>query len=113
MGAKHPASGIARKIVKAACPHDCPDTCGMHISVENGVAVKVEGAKDMPFTQGTLCTKVARYLDRTYSKERVLHPLKRVGRKRPAVKDVQRPMSELRAQSTDPEEPAAEPELVG
>jgi anaerobic selenocysteine-containing dehydrogenase len=81
MGAKHPEPGIARKIVKAACPHDCPDTCGMHISVENGVAVKVEGAKDMPFTQGTLCTKVARYLDRTYSRDRVLHPLKRVGAK--------------------------------
>ncbi len=79
MGAKLPEPG--RKIVNAACPHDCPDTCGMHISVEDGVAVKVEGAKDMPFTQGTLCTKVARYLDRTYSKERVLHPLKRVGAK--------------------------------
>jgi anaerobic selenocysteine-containing dehydrogenase len=81
MGAKDPEPGRARKVVNAACPHDCPDTCGMHISVENGVAVKVEGAKDMPFTQGTLCTKVARYLDRTYSKERVLHPLKRVGAK--------------------------------
>ncbi len=81
MGAKHPDPGIERKIVKAACPHDCPDTCGMHISVENGVAVKVEGAKDMPFTQGTLCTKVARYLDRTYSKDRLLYPLKRVGAK--------------------------------
>jgi anaerobic selenocysteine-containing dehydrogenase len=81
MGAKHPEPGIARKVVKAACPHDCPDTCGMHITVENGVAVKVEGAKDMPFTQGTLCTKVARYLDRTYSKDRVLHPLKRAGAK--------------------------------
>jgi len=81
MGAKLPDSGIERRIVKAACPHDCPDTCGMHISVENGVAVKVEGAKDMPFTQGTLCTKVARYLDRTYSKDRLFYPLKRVGRK--------------------------------
>jgi anaerobic selenocysteine-containing dehydrogenase len=81
MGAKHPESAAAQKIVNAACPHDCPDTCGMHISVENGVAVKVEGSKDMPFTQGTLCTKVARYLDRTYSKERVLHPLKRIGAK--------------------------------
>ncbi len=79
MGAKLPEPG--RKIVNAACPHDCPDTCGMHISVDNGVAVKVEGAKDMPFTQGTLCTKVARYLDRTYSRERVLYPLKRVGAK--------------------------------
>lgn len=81
MGANHPEPGIERKIINAACPHDCPDTCGMHISVENGVAVKVEGAKDMPFTQGTLCTKVARYLDRTYSKDRVLHPMKRVGAK--------------------------------
>jgi len=81
MGAKFPEPGIARNIVKAACPHDCPDTCGMHVSVESGVAVKLEGAKDMPFTQGTLCTKVARYLDRTYSKERVLYPLKRVGAK--------------------------------
>jgi anaerobic selenocysteine-containing dehydrogenase len=81
MGANLPEAGIVRKIVKAACPHDCPDTCGLHVTVENGVAVKVEGAKDMPFTQGTLCTKVARYLDRTYSSARVLHPLKRVGAK--------------------------------
>ena len=81
MGANPAESAIARKVVNAACPHDCPDTCGMHVTVENGVAVKVEGAKDMPFTDGTLCTKVARYLDRTYSKERVLHPLKRVGAK--------------------------------
>ncbi|HKA45675.1 MAG TPA: molybdopterin oxidoreductase family protein [Burkholderiales bacterium] len=70
----------ARRIVKAACPHDCPDTCAMEIAVENGVAVEVRGA-DMPFTDGTLCTKVARYLDRTYSKERVLYPLRRIGAK--------------------------------
>jgi len=69
------------KIVRAACPHDCPDTCALEVTVENGVAVKVEGAKDHPFTAGTLCTKVARYLDRTYSKERVLFPQKRAGRK--------------------------------
>ena len=81
MSAEDSASGKARAIVNAACPHDCPDTCGMHITVEDGVAVKVEGAKDMPFTQGTLCTKVAKYLERTYSKERVLYPLKRVGPK--------------------------------
>jgi len=70
-----------RRIVRAACPHDCPDTCALQITVENGVAVKVEGAKDHPFTAGTLCTKVARYLERTYSKERVLFPMKRVGAK--------------------------------
>ena len=75
---------VVRKLVRAACPHDCPDTCAMQITVENGIAVKVEGAKDHPFTQGTLCTKVSRYLERTYSKERVLVPLKRVGPKGPA-----------------------------
>jgi anaerobic selenocysteine-containing dehydrogenase len=72
---------VKRKIVRAACPHDCPDTCAMQVTVENGVAVKVEGAKDHPFTAGTLCTKVARYLERTYSKDRLLFPQKRVGRK--------------------------------
>ena len=72
---------VSRKIVRAACPHDCPDTCAMQITVENGVAVKVEGARDHPFTAGTLCTKVARYLERTYSKDRVLFPHKRVGAK--------------------------------
>jgi len=73
---------VSRRIVKAACPHDCPDTCAMEITVENGVAVEVRGGA-MPFTDGTLCTKVAKYLDRTYSKERLLHPLRRVGAKGP------------------------------
>lgn len=53
----------------------------MLITVENGRAIKVEGAPDHPTTRGTLCTKVARYLDRTYSSERVLHPLRRAGPK--------------------------------
>jgi len=69
------------KVVRAACPHDCPDTCAMLVSVKDGVAVKVQGDPSMPFTDGTLCTKVAYYLERTYSPERVLHPLKRVGPK--------------------------------
>jgi anaerobic selenocysteine-containing dehydrogenase len=76
-----PASNVTdRRIVKAACPHDCPDTCAMEVTVENGVAVSVRGG-DMPFTDRTLCTKVAKYLDRTYSPDRVLHPLRRVGPK--------------------------------
>jgi anaerobic selenocysteine-containing dehydrogenase len=70
-----------RRVVRGACPHDCPDTCAMLITVEDGRAVDVRGAADHPPTAGTLCTKVARYLDRTYSKERVLYPMKRVGPK--------------------------------
>ena len=53
----------------------------MLVTVEDGRAIGIRGAADHPPTQGTLCTKVARYLDRTYSDARVLHPMKRVGRK--------------------------------
>ncbi|HEX6944770.1 MAG TPA: molybdopterin oxidoreductase family protein [Casimicrobiaceae bacterium] len=74
-----PVSG--RHVVRGACPHDCPDTCAMLVTVEDGRAVDVRGNPDHPPTQGVLCTKVARYLDRTYSPQRVLHPMKRVGRK--------------------------------
>ena len=69
------------RIVRAACPHDCPDTCALLVTVENGRAIKVEGAPDHPPTRGALCTKVARYLDRTYSGQRILHPLQRIGPK--------------------------------
>jgi anaerobic selenocysteine-containing dehydrogenase len=68
-------------LVRAACPHDCPDTCGMLVTVENGVAVDIRGDPDMPFTDGTLCTKVAHYLERTYAPDRLMHPMKRVGPK--------------------------------
>jgi len=68
-------------LVRAACPHDCPDTCGMLVTVDNGVAVDIRGDPDMPFTDGTLCTKVAHYLERTYAPDRLRHPLRRVGPK--------------------------------
>lgn len=72
-------------IVRAACPHDCPDTCAMLVTVreESGrrVAVKIAGDPTHPTTDGVLCTKVSRYLERVYHPDRLLHPLKRVGRK--------------------------------
>ncbi|MDQ7988559.1 MAG: molybdopterin oxidoreductase family protein [Candidatus Dactylopiibacterium sp.] len=67
--------------VRAVCPHDCPDTCAMQVDVENGRAVRLRGADDVPFTRGTLCSKVAHYLERTYSPERLRTPMKRVGAK--------------------------------
>jgi len=67
--------------VRAACPHDCPDTCAIRVTVTDGVAVKVQGDPDHPPTHGALCTKVSRYPERTYHAERVLHPLRRVGPK--------------------------------
>lgn len=67
--------------VLGACPHDCPDTCGMVTTVQAGVAVEVRGSRTHPMTQGRLCAKVNRYLERTYHPERLLHPLRRVGPK--------------------------------
>jgi anaerobic selenocysteine-containing dehydrogenase len=71
--------------VKAACPHDCPDTCAMEVTVRHQagarVAVKIAGAAAHGPTAGVLCTKVARYLERTYHTQRLLTPLKRVGPK--------------------------------
>lgn len=75
-----PASAGAR-IIRGACPHDCPDTCATLTTVEQGKAVRIQGDPEHPFTQGFLCTKVNRYLERTYHADRVLTPLKRVGAK--------------------------------
>jgi anaerobic selenocysteine-containing dehydrogenase len=70
-----------KTIVHAACPHDCPDTCAMLVEVEDGQATRVSGDPSHPTTQGFLCTKVARYLERVYSPQRVLYPMRRVGPK--------------------------------
>ena len=67
--------------VRAACPHDCPDTCAIRVTVQDGIAIKVAGDPDHPPTHGALCTKVSRYPERTYHPERVLRPMKRVGPK--------------------------------
>jgi anaerobic selenocysteine-containing dehydrogenase len=68
---------MATRIVRGACPHDCPDTCAMHTTVEDGRAVKVAGDPEHPITVGFLCGKVSNYLDRVYSEDRILHPLVR------------------------------------
>jgi anaerobic selenocysteine-containing dehydrogenase len=72
---------VGSKTVRAACPHDCPDTCAMLVTVEDGRATEVRGDPDHPFTRGGLCVKVNNYQDRAYSDHRVLHPLKRSGPK--------------------------------
>ncbi|HEY2634226.1 MAG TPA: molybdopterin oxidoreductase family protein [Steroidobacteraceae bacterium] len=68
-------------VVKGACPHDCPDTCALDVHVRDGIAIKVMGSAAHAPTAGVLCTKVARYTERTYHPDRLLHPLRRVGKK--------------------------------
>jgi anaerobic selenocysteine-containing dehydrogenase len=72
---------MTRDIIVGACPHDCPDTCSILTTVEDGKAVAVRGNPDHPFTKGRLCVKVNDYQNRVYSDQRILHPMRRVGPK--------------------------------
>jgi anaerobic selenocysteine-containing dehydrogenase len=69
------------KTIHATCPHDCPDTCSMLVTVKDGKAISLKGNPDHPITKGFLCGKVSRYIERTYHPTRLLHPLKRIGAK--------------------------------
>ena len=73
------------RTVNGICHHDCPDSCGWTVTVEGegaaSVAVKLRGNPDHPYSYGELCPKVNRFLDRVYSPDRVLHPLRRTGPK--------------------------------
>ena len=79
------ASRTAAEVVSGSCHHDCPDTCGWHVTVDRSgptpVALQMRGNPDHPYSKGELCPKVNKFLDRVYSDERVLHPLRRVGAK--------------------------------
>jgi molybdopterin guanine dinucleotide-containing S/N-oxide reductase-like protein len=73
-----PAANSPFRIVHTVCSHDCPDSCAVLVSVdENGRAVKIQGDPSQPVTQGFLCGKVAKYLDRVYAPDRILYPLRR------------------------------------
>ncbi len=67
--------------VRAVCPHDCPDACGMLVTLDGERAVAVRGDREHPFTRGFLCHKVARYPERVYHRDRLQFPLRRIGPK--------------------------------
>src|SRR3984957_12834472 len=66
------------RVVHTVFSHDCPGSCAVLVTVDDaGRAIKVEGDPSQPVTQGFLCGKVAKYLDRVYAPERILYPLRR------------------------------------
>jgi anaerobic selenocysteine-containing dehydrogenase len=69
------------KTVRIVCPHDCPDTCSMLVTVEDGRATRLRGDPDHAFTAGFLCQKVSRYLERVYHPGRLKYPMVRQGAK--------------------------------
>jgi molybdopterin guanine dinucleotide-containing S/N-oxide reductase-like protein len=70
-----------KKIVHTVCSHDCPDACGILVTVEDGRATHVQGDPTHPVTRGFLCAKVTKYLDRVYAPDRVLYPMRRTAPK--------------------------------
>lgn len=104
---------IQTGVVRGACPHDCPDTCAMLVHVRDGRAVRVQGDPEHPVTQGFLCTKVNRYVERTYHRDRLTTPLRRVGPKGEgrfepatwdeALDDIARRLGEIRDSADGPQ----------
>ncbi|MBK6004606.1 molybdopterin oxidoreductase family protein [Ramlibacter ginsenosidimutans] len=76
-----PTSPSPAHQVLGACPHDCPDTCALVTTVQDGVAVRLQGNAAHAPTAGVLCNKVSHYLERTYHPERLLQPMRRTGPK--------------------------------
>lgn len=74
-------SGEQVRHVYGACPHDCPDTCGVITEVVGGRAVNFYADPEHPVTQGWLCAKVRPYLEHVYHPDRLRYPLMRVGEK--------------------------------
>ncbi len=66
---------------RSVCPYDCPDTCGLLVTVENGRTVTVVGDPDHPITRGLLCAKMDHYEQTVHSPRRLTTPLRRIGKK--------------------------------
>jgi anaerobic selenocysteine-containing dehydrogenase len=72
----------AKRIGYSACPHDCPSTCALEVElIDEHTIGRVRGSKDNDYTAGVICAKVARYAERAHHKDRLLHPMRRVGPK--------------------------------
>src|ERR1700749_3211403 len=70
------------RIGRSVCPHDCPSACALDVEVLDERTIgRVRGAKDDPYTAGVICEKVARYAERIHNPNRLLYPLRRVGKK--------------------------------
>lgn len=70
------------RVGHTACPHDCPSTCALEVDItDDGRIGRVRGAGDHSYTSGVICAKVARYAERLYHPDRLMHPQRRKGAK--------------------------------
>jgi len=71
----------ATEVVRTACVLDCPDNCGLEVSVADGKVVELNGVNDNPITGGFICRKVHRFPEHMYGPERLTTPARRIGSK--------------------------------
>lgn len=69
------------KIARSVCPFDCPDTCSLHVKIENKRIVSIDGNPEHPVTQGAICNKVRHLNERVYHEDRLLYPMRKIGAK--------------------------------
>jgi anaerobic selenocysteine-containing dehydrogenase len=103
-----PEPSWGHSTVRTACPLDCPDSCTLDVTVENGRIKKIDGGDDNPVTRNFICAKVRRFGERVYGKDRLLYPAVRQGRKGngtftrvtwdEALDQIARRMKEIKAQ---------------
>lgn len=72
---------MAITIRKMSCPYDCPSTCGLLAEIENGRIVKVKNDKTHPVSKNGICRKMQHYEQDIYSMDRLMKPMRRVGKK--------------------------------
>jgi len=73
---------VVSHVARSVCPHDCPSACALDVEIVDAQTIaRVRGAKDDPYTAGVICEKVARYAERIHHPDRLMHPMRRAGRK--------------------------------
>src|SRR3954453_14816863 len=80
---------LTSRIAYSACPHDCPSTCALEVEVVDARTIgRVHGSRENDYTAGVICAKVARYAERIHNPNRLVHPLRRKGKKADAASSV-------------------------
>lgn len=76
-----PTSHSLPIVVPSVCPLDCPDTCALQLTIQDGRLVKLEGNREHPITRGFACVKMAHYPARQHHPDRLQLPQRRIGTK--------------------------------
>lgn len=67
---------------RSVCPHDCPSACSLDVEMLDQKTIgRVYGTKSHSYTAGIICAKVARYAERIHHADRLLYPMKRIGKR--------------------------------